>query len=160
MGLSADVVELRHEVASLRAHVAVLNEVFGGIREELQWITQNGFPLREPIEFVRQIPVLRAIALDPIGDHLGEQLDIDHAWIATTPDAATSVPAESIAPTSTSLEPLPKTADKPAPPRPRDRLFWFLPPVPREQLQLPQTDQHLKLLDETRGDVKRCMTLA
>ena len=42
---------MRTEVANLRDHMQVLNEILDGIRDDLQWVTQNGIEVREPLGF-------------------------------------------------------------------------------------------------------------
>lgn len=144
--LQTEISELRTEVANLRAFVQVANEIFEGIREDLQWLTQNGIEIREPLGQRLPIPVLKGMALDPAGDDWGEKLDINYGLKSSRPDDASSIPAESPSqpcrsPESsspddesqpsvvesttqpTSHELLPKTDDNPSPPRPRDRLF-------------------------------------
>ena len=49
--LRAEISEMRTEVANLRDHMQVLNEILDGIRDDLQWVTQNGIEVREPLGF-------------------------------------------------------------------------------------------------------------
>ena len=135
--LRVEISELRTEVANLRAYVQVANAIFEEIREDLQWLTQNGIEIREPVGRLHPIPILKRMALDPAGEDWGEKLVIDFGIPSEHPElrseqplravAATQQPSapnadsvsrtpEQVLPSSSITSPLP-------PPRPRDRLF-------------------------------------
>ena len=133
--LQAEISKLRTEVANLRAFVQIANEIFEGIREDLQWLTQNGIEIREPVSRLHPIPVLKGMALDPAGDDWGEKLVINHGLASkpssplTAPSPSTVAASEQIPisnpePTTPKHEPS-QSASPPAAtsPRPRDRLF-------------------------------------
>jgi hypothetical protein len=71
---SADMQELREEMASLREIVRVLIDVAEGIREELQWVTRNGLPAGESSPYV---PVVRRMAKDPTAPDWNQRLVLD-----------------------------------------------------------------------------------
>lgn len=134
--LQVEISELRTEVANLRAFVQIANEIFEGIREDLQWLTQNGIEIREPVGRLYPIPVLKGMALDPVGDDWGAKLDINHGLQTSDPTVAsrevttsTSIESEAcpqsvIEPKSPpNSEPLPSVDKAPPPPRPRGSLF-------------------------------------
>lgn len=72
---SDEITELREEVTDLKNHVRVLVDAIDEIRVELQWVTRNGLPIREPLPTV---PILKRMALDPCADDWGERLVIDY----------------------------------------------------------------------------------
>lgn len=133
--LQVEISELRIEVANLRAFVQIANEIFEGIREDLQWLTQNGIEIREPVGRLYPIPVLKSMALDPAGDDWGEKLVINHGLTSEPSEPLTKPPANTVAaseqapvsaPDPTPPKPeLPQPSSPPASPlpRPRDRLF-------------------------------------
>ena len=86
--LRAEISEMRTEVANLRDHIRVLNEILDGIREDLQWVTQNGLEVREPLGFRIPSPVLKSMALDPAAsdDDWGSKLDINHGLKSSRPE--------------------------------------------------------------------------
>ena len=133
--LQVEISELRTEVANLRAFVQIANEIFEGIREDLQWLTQNGIEIRDPVGRLHPIPVLKGMALDPAGDDWGEKLVINHGLASepskplTKPPSTTATSSEQ-PPVSTPelASPKPEQPQPPSPPtspspRPRDRLF-------------------------------------
>jgi hypothetical protein len=71
---SADMQELRQEVANLREIVRVLIDAAEEIREDLQWITRNGLPAGETSPF---LPVVRRMAKNPAAANWNERLVMD-----------------------------------------------------------------------------------
>lgn len=70
-----EIVELREEITSLKDHIRVLVDDIDEVREELSWLTRNGFlPSREPLP---PVPVLKRMAADPCADDWGERLVIE-----------------------------------------------------------------------------------
>jgi hypothetical protein len=65
--------ELRREIADLKDQVKVLTDVLDEIRDDIQWVTRNGLPLRTPHAVS---PVLKQMALDPLAEDWGERLQI------------------------------------------------------------------------------------
>ena len=124
-----EISELRTELANLRDQMRVLNQILDGIREDLQWVTQNGIEVREPLGFRIPSPVLKAMALDPAGDDWGEKLDINHGLKSVRPDEpamAVDEPRAAAEPTpnrSKAHQPASPTSPTPSPPRPRGSLF-------------------------------------
>lgn len=124
--LQAEISELRTEVANLRAFVQIANEIFEGIREDLQWLTQNGIEIREPIGRLHPIPVLKGMALDPAGDDWGEKLVINHGHLSAEPNAVTKHSQDSsqcVEPTTAAEPHHPQSLTTAKAERPRDRLF-------------------------------------
>lgn len=88
-----DIEELRHEVADLKDHVRLLVDAIDELREELQWLTRNGLPSRDP---PAPVPVLKQMAADPCADDWGERLvivrgdtpPIDKAPASSAPEPA------------------------------------------------------------------------
>lgn len=133
--LQVEISELRTEVANLRAFVQIANDIFEGIREDLQWLTQNGIEIREPVGRLYPIPVLKSMALDPAGEDWGEKLVINHGLASepseplTKPPSTTATSSEQ--PPASTPEPASPKSEQPQPPspptspspRPRDRLF-------------------------------------
>jgi|GEM_PF-6629445 len=133
--LQVEISELRTEVANLRAFVQIANEIFEGIREDLQWVTQNGIEIREPVGRLYPIPVLKGMALNPAGDDWNEHLVINHGLAGESSEPLTKPPANTVAvseqapvsaPEPTPLKPeqtQPSSPPVSPPSRPRDRLF-------------------------------------
>lgn len=132
--LQIEISELRTEVANLRAFVQIANEIFEGIREDLQWVTQNGIEIREPVGRLYPIPVLKSMALDPAGEDWGEKLVINHGLTSEPSEPLTELPSTTAAsfaqPPASTPEPASPKPEQPqppspraSPPRPRDRLF-------------------------------------
>jgi hypothetical protein len=65
--------ELRHEIANLKDQVKVLSDIMDEIREDIQWVSRNGLPLRTPHPIS---PVLKQMALDPMAEDWGKRLKI------------------------------------------------------------------------------------
>ena len=72
---SDEIAQLRDEVTDLKNQVRVLSDILDEIREELQWVAQNGLPIREPLP---PCPSLTRMALDPCADNWAERLVIDY----------------------------------------------------------------------------------
>lgn len=90
---SDEVALLRDEVTDLKNQVRVLSDILDEIREELQWVTRNGLPIREPLPAV---PVLKRMALDPCAEDWGERLVVEYgvsqSLHPTDPDEIISEP--------------------------------------------------------------------
>jgi hypothetical protein len=84
---SDEIAQLRDEVTDLKNQVQVLSDILDEIREELQWVTRNGLPIREPLP---ACPTLKRMALDPCADDWNERLVIDYGPL---PRAASSTSA-------------------------------------------------------------------
>lgn len=77
-----EVAELREEIASLKDHIRLLVDAIDEVREELQWLTRNGLPTRDP---PAPIPVLKQMAADPCADDWGERLVIERGEAGQLP---------------------------------------------------------------------------
>jgi hypothetical protein len=71
---SDEIAQLREELTDLKNQVRVLSDILDEIRVDLQWVTQNGLPIRESLP---ACPTLKRMALDPCADDWGERLVIE-----------------------------------------------------------------------------------
>jgi hypothetical protein len=72
---SDEIAQLRDEVTDLKNQVRALSDILEEIRVDLQWVTQNGLPIRESLS---PCPTLKRMALDPCADDWGDQLVIEY----------------------------------------------------------------------------------
>jgi hypothetical protein len=73
-----EIAELREEIADLKNHVRVLSDILNEIREELEWVTQNGLPVQERPLPLPPVPILKRMAADPCAADWNERLVIDY----------------------------------------------------------------------------------
>jgi hypothetical protein len=84
---SEQIAELRDEVTELKNQVRVLSDILDEIRVDLQWVTRNGLPIREPSP---SCPTLKRMALNPCADDWSERLVINYGTPDPNPDATES----------------------------------------------------------------------
>ena len=85
---SDEIVQLRDEVTDLKNQVRVLSDILDEIRVDLQWVAQNGLPIRETLP---PRPTLKRMALDPCAEDWNERLVIDYGEPTRTAEAASRV---------------------------------------------------------------------
>ncbi len=73
--LREEIHDLRNEMSEVRQSLRVLIEVMDSIREDLSWLSRNGFPREEPLP---PIVVLKEMAADPCDPQWGEKLVMVH----------------------------------------------------------------------------------
>lgn len=126
------VAELNERCDHLAQQLRVQTDILEEIRSELQYLVTNGIEIRDASSFRARIPVLKGMALDPIGDDWGDRLDINHGLertpIVSVPNGNSPEPSVTNTEPQSVLKPQHSkpTADTPAVPKepaPRGRLF-------------------------------------
>ena len=89
---SDETAQLREEVTDLKNQVRVLSDILDEIRVDLQWVTQNGLPIRESLP---ACPTLKRMAVDPCAEDWGERLVMEFGTAEvdrSVADVAASLP--------------------------------------------------------------------
>lgn len=115
---SVEIAQLRDEVTDLKNQVRLLTDILDEIRVDLQWVTQNGLPIREPLP---ACPTLKRMALDLRAEDWGERLVIEYRS-STRNAEMTNVPIQAAAPTPPSIG-MPPTGKLFSDPGEQRRLF-------------------------------------